>query len=92
MIVKKAYHMAEMMHIPILGVVENFSYLKCPDCGTMIHLFGESKINEVAASLGIPVLGKLPIDPESAKAADAGNFHEIVVPELAEGVKAIEEM
>ena len=61
MIVKKAFNMANMMHIPVLGVVENLSYLKCPDCGKHISLFGESHIDEAAASLGTKVLGKLPL-------------------------------
>ena len=78
MIVKKAFHMANMMHIPVLGLVENFSYLKCPDCGKKIALFGESNIDEVAAKEGTRVLGKLPLDPAYAKAADAGAFYEIV--------------
>lgn len=74
MIVKKAYNMAEMMHIPVLGVVENFSYLKCPDCEKEIKLFGESNVDAVAEELGIPVFGKLPLDPEYAQAADDGEF------------------
>ncbi len=77
MIVKKAYNMANMMNIPVLGVVENFSYLKCPDCGKEIKLFGESHIDETAKEMGLPVLGKLPLDPEYAKAADAGSFYAI---------------
>lgn len=76
MIVKKAFRMAEMMDIPVLGVVENFSYLKCPDCGKQIRLFGESHVDEAAAELQIPVLGKLPLDPEMAEAADRGAFYE----------------
>ncbi len=75
MIVKKAYHMAEMMHVPVLGLVENFSYLECPDCGKKITVFGESHVDEVAAELGIPVFAKLPIDPSKAAAADAGAFY-----------------
>jgi len=75
MIVKKAFNMANMMHIPVLGIVENFSYLKCPDCGKQISLFGESHIDEVAAEIGTKVLGKLPLDPDYAKAADAGLFY-----------------
>lgn len=75
MIVKKAFHMADMMHIPVLGVVENFSYLKCPDCGKEIKLFGESRIDETASQLGTKVLGKLPLDPEYAKLADAGALY-----------------
>lgn len=75
MIVKKAFHMADMMNIPVLGVVENFSYLKCPDCGKEIKLFGESHIDETASQLGTKVLGKLPLDPEYAKQADAGALY-----------------
>ena len=82
MIVKKAFHMANMMHIPVLGLVENFSYLKCPDCGKKITLFGESNIDEVAAKEGTRVLGKLPLDPAYAKAADAGAFYEMENPYL----------
>ena len=58
MIVKKAYNMAGMMDIPVLGVVENYSYLKCPDCGKEIKLFGESHIDEVASELAMQVLAK----------------------------------
>lgn len=56
MIVKKAYNMAEMMDIPVLGIVENFSYLKCPDCGKKIKLFGESHVDAAAGEFGIPVI------------------------------------
>ena len=63
MIVKKAYNMAKMMNIPVLGVVENFSYLKCPDCGKEIPVFGKSKVDAAAKELGLAVGGKLPIDP-----------------------------
>ncbi len=76
MIVQKAFRMASMMNIPVLGVVENFSYLKCPDCGKEIRLFGESHVDEAARELGIPVLGKIPLDPEMAQAADQGAFYE----------------
>ena len=75
LIVKKAFNMAGMMHMPVLGVVENFSYLVCPDCGKKISVFGESHVDEVAKELAIPVLAKLPIEPEKAKAADAGEFY-----------------
>ena len=77
MIVKKAYNMAEMMKVPVLGIVENYSYVACPDCGRQIKVFGESHINEVAASLNLKVLGKMPIDPAYAAKADAGAFDEI---------------
>ena len=76
MIVKKAYNMAEMMKVPVLGIVENFSYLECPDCGRQIKIFGESHVDEVAKELEVPVFGKLPIQPEFAEAADAGKFYE----------------
>ena len=89
MIVKKAFHMAYMMHIPVLGLVENFSYLKCPDCGKKIALFGESNIDEVAAKQGTRVLGKLPLDPAYAKAADAGAFYEMENPYLDAAVDAL---
>lgn len=72
MIVKKAYNMAEMMHIPVLGVVENFSYLKCPDCGKEIRLFGQSRTEAVAKELGVPVLARIPLDPDYAQKADIG--------------------
>lgn len=77
MIVKKAYNMAEMMHIPVLGVIENFSYLKCPDCGKEIKLFGESNIDAAAEGMGLSVLGKVPLDPAYAEAADNGTFYEV---------------
>ena len=89
MIVKKAYNMAGMMDIPVLGVVENYSYLTCPDCGKKISVFGESHIDEVAAELGIPVLGKMPIDPALAEAADEGRFFELENPNLEAGVEKI---
>lgn len=75
MIVKKAYNMANMMKIPILGVIENYSYLKCPDCGKEIKLFGESHIDEVAKDLDMKVLGKMPLDPAYAQLADEGIFY-----------------
>ena len=77
MIVKKAYNMAEMMKIPVLGIVENYSYVKCPDCGTPIKIFGESHIDEIAAELNVPVLGKMPIDMAYASKADSGAFDQI---------------
>ena len=82
MIVTKAYRMAERMDIPVLGVVENYSYITCPDCGRKISVFGESHIDELAADLGIPVLGRIPIRPELALAADKGGFAEIANSDL----------
>ena len=92
MIVKKAYNMANMMNIPVLGVVENFSYLKCPDCGKEIKVFGESHVDNVAAELNIPVFGKMPIDPAYAEKADEGRFFELENPYLAAGVDALKKL
>ena len=72
MIVKKAFNMAKMMNIPVLGLVENMSYFVCPDCGKEYKIFGDSKIDEIAAELGVPVLAKLPIDPVTASLVDKG--------------------
>lgn len=72
MIVKKAYNMAKMMNIPVLGLVENMSYFECPDCKKKYSIFGESKIDEVAKELSVPVLAKLPIDPKTAALVDKG--------------------
>ena len=72
MIVAKAVNMADKMSVPVLGVVENMSYLECPDCGKKIEVFGASKLDEVAALYGLDVLDRLPIDPALAAACDAG--------------------
>uniref|UniRef100_UPI003FF015F2 P-loop NTPase n=1 Tax=Gemmiger formicilis TaxID=745368 RepID=UPI003FF015F2 len=72
MIVGKAVQMAQMMHVPILGLVENMSYAACPDCGKHINVFGDSHVDEIADKYKLPVLAKMPIDPELAKEADAG--------------------
>ena len=72
MIVGKAVQMAKMMNVPILGLVENMSYAVCPDCGKHIQVFGDSHVDEIAAKYALPVLAKMPIDPELSKEADAG--------------------
>lgn len=77
MIVTKAVKMAEMMDIPILGLVENYSYFRCPDCGKEHAIFGESRVDQVADQLGLKVLAKLPIDPALAAACDAGKVEEL---------------
>ncbi len=82
MIVKKAVNMANLMNIPVLGVVENFSYLKCPDCNKEIKLFGESHIDETAEEMNMKVLAKLPLDPTFAEAADEGSFYFLENPYL----------
>lgn len=77
MIVEKAVNMANMMDIPILGIVENMSYLKCPDCGKEIKVFGESHVEEIAAEYNIPLIGRIPIDPEIASLCDKGAVEDI---------------
>ena len=72
MIVEKAVNMAKLMDIPVLGLIENYSYLICPDCGKVIKLYGESKIDELASKHSTEVLAKLPIDPELASLSDKG--------------------
>ncbi len=69
---EEGFNMAGMMKIPVLGIVENYSYVKCPDCGKELKIFGESHIDEIAAELNIPVVGKMPIDMEYASKADSG--------------------
>ena len=76
MIVKKAANMAEQMNIPVLGIVENYSYVKCPDCGREIKIFGESNIDGIAAEMGVPVLGKMPIDMSLAETVENEQFYE----------------
>ena len=92
MIVKKAYNMAQMMKINVLGVVENYSYLVCPDCGKELKIFGESHIDEIAADLGMDVLGKMPINPMYAEAADAGAFYAVDNDYVAKAVDAVEKL
>ena len=76
LIVKKSYHMAEKMNIPVLGVVENMSYMDCPDCGKKLYPFGKSKLDQVAAEMGIDILGRLPINPATAELCDAGRVED----------------
>lgn len=92
LIVKKAYNMAEQMNIPVLGLVENYSYLECPDCKKKIKVFGDSKIDETAQEMSLKVLGKLPIIPEMAEKADAGMFDTIKNPYLAGAVDVIKSL
>ena len=89
MIVKKAYSMAKQMDIPVLGIVENYSYMVCPDCGKKIQVFGESHIEEIAKELGTEVLGKMPIDPVLAEAVESEKFYEAENPYLKEAVKKL---
>ena len=89
LIVKKAYNMAKMMNVPILGVVENMSYALCPDCGKKLEIFGESKVDAIAKELGVPVLAKLPINPEVAKTVDNGKIDQVEVPGIKEAFEQI---
>ena len=72
MVVQKAVKMAQMMNIPIVGLVENMSYVQCPDCGKKLYIFGEGKTEEAAKAYHIPLLAKMPIDPALAKLTDDG--------------------
>lgn len=92
MIVKKAYNMAKQMNIPVLGVVENMSYMKCPDCGKEIKLFGESNLKQTAKDLGIDILGRVPVDPAMAQLADKGEFEQFGNDYLSEAAREIETM
>lgn len=89
MIVAKAVKMANMMHIPVLGFVENYSYLECPDCGKKIEVFGKSHLDEVAAQFGLPVLARLPIDPKVAESYDGGAMEQVDTSAMAEVVEAV---
>ena len=91
MIVSKAVKMANMMHIPVLGFVENYAYLECPDCGKRINVFGESKLDAVAAEFGLPVLARLPIDPMVAESYDNGKMEQVNTDAMAEVLKAVEQ-
>ena len=92
MIVAKAVNMAKMMNIPILGVVENMSYVECPKCGEKINIYGESKIDQVAKEHGIKVLGQLPIAPQIAQACDSGNIEQINATRLNKAFEEIEKL
>lgn len=91
MIVKKTYYMAKQMNIPIIGVVENYSYLECPDCGKKISVFGESHIDEIAKELGMSVLGKMPIDPKLAEMVEAEKFYEVKNEYLKDAVERLQQ-
>ena len=92
MIVSKAVKMAEMMNIPILGIVENYSYAVCPDCGKKFSIFGESHIEEIAKEHKLPILGQIPINPKLAAACDKGMIELYEGDWLDGAVKAIEKM
>ena len=91
-IVEKAVNMANMMNIPILGIVENMSYVKCPDCGKEITVFGKSNIDQIAQSFNIPVLARIPIQEETSRAVDAGDVDSLDIPEIAGAAQVVEKL
>lgn len=92
MIVTKAVNMAKKMNIPIVGLVENMSYLECPDCGKKISVFGESHVEKVAKENEIPVLAKIPIRPEITKSVDEGTVEYVKAEFLDAAVEAIKKL
>ena len=90
MIVRKAYNMAKSMRVPVLGIVENMSYVECPHCNERINVFGESHIEGIAKTLDIEVLGRMPIDPILAEACDKGEVEKLDKDYLSQAVDYIE--
>ncbi|MGN1059807.1 MAG: P-loop NTPase, partial [Clostridia bacterium] len=92
MIVEKAVKMAQMMHIPILGLVENMSYFTCPDNGKNYAVFGDSHIDDIAAAHKLPVLARLPIDPAIAAACDKGEIESLSADWFSSAAELLKEM
>lgn len=92
MIVSKAVEMAKLMNVPIIGLVENYSYVKCPCCGEVIHVYGESHIDEVAEKYELKVLGKIPMDPTLASACDKGAIEDFEGGWLDDAADVIEKL
>lgn len=90
MVVEKAINMAQQMHINVIGLIENMSYMECPHCGEKIEIFGKSHIQEVSDKYEIPVLAKIPMRQEVALAADEGNIEALEIPEIKAAVDQIE--
>ena len=91
MIVKKAMKMAQLMDVPVIGVVENMSYVECPDCGKKIMIYGESKTAQAAAEEGLPLLAQMPINPKMAALCDAGKIQDFEGDFLDKAVKMVED-
>ena len=87
MIVKKALNMAQLMNIPVLGLIENYSYLECPDCGKKIPVFGESRAAEAAKKAGLPLAGQIPVNPAYSALCDAGKFEKAENPYIDEAIR-----
>ena len=92
MIVEKAVKMANMMNIPVLGIVENMSYVECPDCGKKIQIFGESHIDEIAAKHGVKTVSKIPLSRNFASSADSGKIEDVELAYLDEMVAMLENL
>lgn len=93
MVVGKAQRMADMLNIPVLGFVENMSYIRCPDCGKEIPLFGDGKgLEQAAQALGLPILARLPMDASVAALCDCGEIERVVCEELSGAVDAVENL
>ena len=90
MIVQKALNMAKLMDVPVLGVIENMSYMACPDCGRRLYPFGEGRTEQVARTYGVPLLAQLPIDPAIAAACDEGRIESIRTEELTCAAEILE--
>ena len=90
MIVTKAVNMAHMMSVPVLGLVENYSYFQCPDCGKRHAIFGESRLEEIAAKQHLPILARLPIDPALAAAVDAGKVEQADLHDLEKAAEKLD--
>lgn len=89
MIVTKAYNMAKMMNVPVLGLIENMSYYICDGCGKKINIFGKSQIDKTASELNVPVIAKLPIDPNINRLVDQGRIYDVDRSELNDFVQAL---
>ncbi|MBR2810944.1 MAG: Mrp/NBP35 family ATP-binding protein [Solobacterium sp.] len=92
MVVEKAINMARMMDVKILGLIENMSYVECPYCGEQLFVFGRSHIDEIANRYGLPVLAKVPLDPDIARHADAGTIEDLEIKEILPAVEFIEKI
>ncbi len=90
MVVEKAVNMAKMMNVPVLGLVENMSYLSCPDCGKKIEVFGHSQVERIAAEYGINATARMPIDPKISALADAGRIEDYQTDALVSVFEQIE--
>ena len=83
MVVRKAASMAEQLGVPLVGIIENMSYVKCPDCGKVIEVFGPSTSADLAATMRVPLLGRLPLNPSIAELGDSGRLEEYQGSEFA---------